>query len=65
MAHRSHPYEQFQKVAEKNTEYLPQVFNWEGIKTFIPPKQYVLRKFDLIQDHIDKEFNDRNMRNVL
>ncbi|CAI2366936.1 unnamed protein product [Moneuplotes crassus] len=65
LTYASHPYEQFQKVAGKNTEYLPQILNCEGIKTFILPKQYALRRFDIIQDHIDKEFNDRNMRNVL
>ncbi|CAI2366284.1 unnamed protein product [Moneuplotes crassus] len=64
-SNESHPYMQFQKAAGENNEYLPQIPNWEGVKTFILPKEYALREFDAIQDHIEKEFNERNMRNIL
>ena len=65
MSSETHPYDQFQKVANENNEYLPQIPNWEGIKTFILPKEFVLRQFESIQSHIDKEFTDRGMRNIL
>lgn len=56
MSTSSHPYNQFQKLTNENNEFLPQIPNWEGIKTFILPNDFVNRKFDKIQDHIEKEF---------
>jgi hypothetical protein len=46
-------------MANENNEYLPQIANWEGVKTFILPNEFVNRKFDKIQEYIEKEFNDK------
>lgn len=60
----SHPYAQFQRISNENNDYLPQISNWENIKSFILPADFVHRRFDKIQDHIEKEFKEKGMRNV-
>lgn len=58
-------YTHLQRVTNQNNEYLPQIPNWENHKTFLLPKEFVMRNFSKLQDHIDKEFTDRGMRNIL
>eukprot|EP00345_Euplotes_harpa_P010643 CAMPEP_0168353660 /NCGR_PEP_ID=MMETSP0213-20121227/23390_1 /TAXON_ID=151035 /ORGANISM="Euplotes harpa, Strain FSP1.4" /LENGTH=393 /DNA_ID=CAMNT_0008365327 /DNA_START=362 /DNA_END=1539 /DNA_ORIENTATION=+ len=64
MSSENHPYTQSQKIKYENNEYLAEISNWENIKTFILPNEFVNRKFDVILDHIDKEFKERGLRNV-
>lgn len=64
MSSENHPYTQSQKIKYENNEYLAEISNWENIKTFILPNEFVKRKFDVILDHIDKEFKERGLRNV-
>lgn len=60
----AHPYAQFQKINNENNEYLAEIPNWENIKTFILPLDFINRKFDNIQDYIEKTFKEKGLRNV-
>lgn len=64
MSSDAHPYLNSQKLKYANNEYLTEIPNWENIKTFILPNEFVKRKFDVIQDYIEKEFKERGMRNI-
>lgn len=60
----SHPYTQLQRTIKSANEYIPEIPNWENIRTFIPPSEFVHRKFEQIQTHLEKEFKNRGLRNV-
>lgn len=48
----------------ENNNYIAEIPNWEGIKTFIMPNEFINRQFDKVQDHLEKLFEQRKMSNV-
>jgi len=62
---QNHPYSNFQKQSNENNEFLSRIPNTENIRSFMLPAEFVRRRFDVIQDHVEKEFSERGMRNIL